>query len=676
MTAFVFRRGAKRQARSPRVQKTSGTHSQSGGFRLQARKATFTHLLVSSPEVTTEQPPAPSTGSAMHVLVLGLTVLLGLAISLAAFVLVRNWEQERVQRAFEAQARKLAQNLAVTLENFEETLYTLRDVFSASQDVNFGEFRTAASDLRARRPGIQTLEWLRKISRDERAGLESRAREEVYREFEIRDGPLAPTGDIASSELHRAEERVEYLALLYVEPLFPGQETIFGFDHFVGPFQRAIARARDSGMIAATRRVSVGGAPGWMMILPVYGPGPMPQTIEERRAKFRGCLLGSFRLNDLVTTTIDLAERQSMEVLLVDHTPASTEPFLIHFSGETVRLAAPPSEAEFRVQQHLAVRLPMAGREWFVLFRPAPAWLAAQTTAYSHAFFVGGLVLTGLVVSVLRSAKQRAAEVRETVARRTAELHATQIALREDIRERAAAERALRASDERYRAFITNSTEAIWRFEYDPPVPIDQPLDDLVEQIFHCARLAECNDALARMYGYQHAAELVGVRLDEIMPRSAEATMEHVRSLVRSGFRLENAETRELDRHGQTRIFLNNIIGIVEDGRLQRSWGTQRDVTREHERAEEKAHMEKKLQETQKLESLGVLAGGIAHDFNNLLTGVLGNASLARMDLPPDSPVASQPRGDRNRRPARRGTLQADARLLRARAASSCSAST
>ncbi len=49
--------------------------------------------------------------------------------------------------------------------------------------------------------------------------------------------------------------------------------------------------------------------------------------------------------------------------------------------------------------------------------------------------------------------------------------------------------------------------------------------------------------------------------------------------------------------------------------------------------------MEKKLQETQKLESLGILAGGIAHDFNNLLTGVLGNASLARMDLPPVSPA-------------------------------------
>src|SRR5207249_3177024 len=39
------------------------------------------------------------------------------------------------------------------------------------------------------------------------------------------------------------------------------------------------------------------------------------------------------------------------------------------------------------------------------------------------------------------------------------------------------------------------------------------------------------------------------------------------------------------------------------------------------------------------LESLGVLAGGIAHDFNNLLTGILGFASLARMDLPGGSPL-------------------------------------
>jgi PAS domain S-box-containing protein len=61
-------------------------------------------------------------------------------------------------------------------------------------------------------------------------------------------------------------------------------------------------------------------------------------------------------------------------------------------------------------------------------------------------------------------------------------------------------------------------------------------------------------------------------------------------------------------------------------------------IERDHAEAE-RIKLERKLLETQKLESLGVLAGGIAHDFNNLLTGILGNASLASLELPEGSPI-------------------------------------
>ncbi len=75
------------------------------------------------------------------------------------------------------------------------------------------------------------------------------------------------------------------------------------------------------------------------------------------------------------------------------------------------------------------------------------------------------------------------------------------------------------------------------------------------------------------------------------------------------------------------------------DGSFAGHVGALEDLTDETEARQEKERLEQQMQQAQKLESLGVLAGGIAHDFNNLLVGVLTNANMALMDLPPDSPV-------------------------------------
>lgn len=65
------------------------------------------------------------------------------------------------------------------------------------------------------------------------------------------------------------------------------------------------------------------------------------------------------------------------------------------------------------------------------------------------------------------------------------------------------------------------------------------------------------------------------------------------------------------------------------------------DITEDVQREERERVMQEKLEQTQRLESLGVLAGGIAHDFNNLLMAIVGNADLALMELSSVSPVAN-----------------------------------
>ncbi len=88
--------------------------------------------------------------------------------------------------------------------------------------------------------------------------------------------------------------------------------------------------------------------------------------------------------------------------------------------------------------------------------------------------------------------------------------------------------------------------------------------------------------------------------------------------------------------------WLRQRCRIVEwdaHGHPVRVAGTYADITERKQAELERAELEAQIQHSQKLESLGMMAGGVAHDFKNILVGVLGNTSLAMLQLPAGSPA-------------------------------------
>ena len=79
-----------------------------------------------------------------------------------------------------------------------------------------------------------------------------------------------------------------------------------------------------------------------------------------------------------------------------------------------------------------------------------------------------------------------------------------------------------------------------------------------------------------------------------------------------------------------------------EDDELLYLEGFITDITDLRRAQAEKDALQAELQQSAKMEAIGQLAGGIAHDFNNLLTGMLGNVDLIRQELPASGPVTEE----------------------------------
>lgn len=130
-------------------------------------------------------------------------------------------------------------------------------------------------------------------------------------------------------------------------------------------------------------------------------------------------------------------------------------------------------------------------------------------------------------------------------------------------------------SESRYRSLVELSTEAIWRVELDPPMPVSIPAEEQKQWLRRNARVAESNQA------YRQVDPGMGDPGDghwqHDIPWSA-AYEGSIDTIIRQGYAIDGLRFTA-QAGGRTHTYLTAFSGVVRDGRLLRIWGVAQDIS-------------------------------------------------------------------------------------------------
>ena len=187
------------------------------------------------------------------------------------------------------------------------------------------------------------------------------------------------------------------------------------------------------------------------------------------------------------------------------------------------------------------------------------------------------------------------------------------LALSAGERQRRNAEAALRASEERFRALVENSSDALLLLDAE-------------------GRVVYMTSSSARQLGWT-PDQMVGRSVfDFVHPDDTDIVTARMTDVIRNPGMRVTQEVRFRHADGSWRTMEGIGVNRLDDPSVRAIVVNARDVS-------DRRKLEEQLRMSQKMEAVGQLAGGVAHDFNNLLTAILGYCNLMLDDMKPDDPL-------------------------------------
>jgi len=320
-------------------------------------------------------------------------ILIGIMLSISAFFVTRNWEWQDMQIRFDGLMDNQLASLRRELDISIEVLLGLKGLFEASKFVTRQEFESFTMSQLANHQTIQALEWIPRVTGEQRTVYEAAARADGFASFQI-------TERHQQSQMVSASVRAEYFPVFYMEP-YKGNEAALGFDLASNAERlRTLNKSRDTGSMVATSRITLvqehGKQFGFLIFVPLY----QGKTLSPRE-NLKGFVLGVYRIGDILEKSVNYAGSPNIHANLWLYEKLDTTDKILDSRIEG------SSNTDLKYQKTFKV----VGRDWKLVAHPTDEYIAFYQTWYPYALLVMGLLFTTLIVAYFR---QRLSELKES----------------------------------------------------------------------------------------------------------------------------------------------------------------------------------------------------------------------------------------------------------------------